>query len=255
MLTTERHLEILSILNKKKAVTVSQLCATLYVSSATIRRDLTQLEREGLLRRSHGGAILSEGGNKELSVLTRSKEHVQAKNKIAQLASLYINDGNTLFLDSSSSVCSIIPYLPAFQQITVITNGLHCALSLSETTNCNVYLPAGQVISRTNSLVGSETLLSILNFNADVAFVSCAGVSQSGGITEASVEQSRIKQAMLKQSKTKILLCDNSKFDQIYFSRTCNIGDFDYVICEEDPGSDWRSFFGTLSCELIFPED
>ncbi len=254
MLTTERQLEILSILNKKKAVTVSQLCAALYVSAATIRRDLVQLERAGLLRRSHGGAILVEGGNRELSVLTRSREHVQAKNRIAQLAALYIKNGNTLFLDSSSSVACIIPYLAAFREISVITNGLHCALSLSETTNCHVYLPAGQVISRTNSLVGSETLESILHFNADVAVVSCSGISQIGGITEASVEQSRIKQAMLRQAKTKILLCDNSKFNQIYFSRTCGVEDFDYLICEEDPGAAWRAYLAPLPCELVFPE-
>ena len=255
MLPTERQMEILAILSEKKSATVSELCARLFSSGATIRRDLAQLEQKGLLCRSHGGAILMEGGSNELSLIARARENVQAKSAIARLAAEFISDGKTLFCDSSSTVCAIVPYLTGFHHLTVITNGLHCALELSRTAGVELYLPAGQLVTRTNSLVGSDTLRYLDGYNADIALLSCSGLSLKAGVSEFNMEQSRIKQVMLKNSATKLLLCDTSKLDKIYFSKTCDISDFDRLICERDPGEQWHEKLSETRCRLIFPKE
>lgn len=255
MLTTERQTEIYEILKVKKAVTVNQLCDRLFVSSATIRRDLTELEKTGLIRRSHGGAVLFESAAGELSVLSRLRERVREKSEIAKLASLYIHDTDTLFLDPSSTVCSIVPYLTVFQHITVITNGLHCAMELSQKTNCKIYIPSGELVTRTNSIVSSDTLAYIRQFHADVALVSCGGLALDAGATEANVEQSRVKLSMLRRARTKILLCDKSKFDKVFLSKTCELGYFDYVITDQAPSEAWLQFFAEAPCELVYPEE
>lgn len=253
MLSLQRQQEIYELIQKKKSVTVPQLCSQFFISPATARRDLDALEKNGLIRRNHGGAVLLEGGNKELSVFSRQTEHRKEKNQIARLASLFLQDGQTLFLDPSSTVSCLAPELARFHNMTVVTNGLHCAMALSQQENIRIFTPAGQLVSRTNSLLGIDTIESIQRFNADVAFISCSGLSQAAGVTEASVEQARLKRAMLEQAQVKILLCDGSKLNKTYLSKTCSPSALNYIISDLAPPEDWQTFLNNTSCEWIFP--
>lgn len=255
MLPTDRQKQILDYLTLRKSATVQQLCGKVYASAATIRRDLSQMEKRGLVQRTHGGAVIAgEGGGGEESLLLRQERNVPSKNKIAELASYFIKDSSTVFMDPSSTVCRVAPYLKRYKNVTVITNGLNCAMSLSQKTPCHVYIPAGQLTSRSNSVTGSDTLEDLSRFCADTALVSCAGLSLEYGVTEPSVEQSRVKMAMLKNARTKILLIDHTKFGLTFLSRTCTPEIFDYIITDEQPDDAVREFFSEIPCELVFPE-
>ncbi|MCI8624530.1 MAG: DeoR/GlpR transcriptional regulator [Provencibacterium sp.] len=254
MVSSQREKEILDLLAVKKTITVQQLCQKLYASSATIRRDLTKLESRGLIRRTRGGAVLAEGGNDEVSVFERQSENAKEKSAIGRLASYFIKDGYTVFMDPSSTVCCTAPFLLSVKRLTVITNGLHCALALSAGSGCEVYMPAGRLLTRSNSLAGSDTLSSLSGFCADAALVSCSGLSLKVGVTEPTVEQSRIKLQMLKQAKTKILLCDHTKFGRICMSKTCDIGLFDYLITDIRPEEEVCAALEAQGCEIVYPE-
>ncbi|MEG0693033.1 MAG: DeoR/GlpR family DNA-binding transcription regulator, partial [Oscillospiraceae bacterium] len=209
MLLEQRHQTILDYLIQKKSVTVSELSSQFFVSEATIRRDLTAMEKQGLLKRSHGGAVLFESNNDETSLLVREQKNVQEKQKIAQLALDFISSNSTVFMDSSSTTGMIIPFLKQYKFLTVITNGLKNALALSQHNAIKTYITGGFVNPQSTSAVGSDSIDYIKNMNAQVAFISCGGISCKNGVTDAAFEQARLKKAMLNHVKTKVLLCDS----------------------------------------------
>jgi DeoR/GlpR family transcriptional regulator of sugar metabolism len=253
MLALQRQQQIYELIQKKKSVTVSQLCSQFFISPATARRDLDVLEKNGQIRRNHGGAVIAEGGNKEISVFSRQSEHRKEKALIARLASLFLQNDQTLFLDPSSTVSCLVPELAGFRNMTVITNGLHCAMALSQQEDIRIFTPGGQLVGRTNSLLGSDTMESIQKFNADIAFLSCSGLSLQSGVTEPNVEQARLKRAMLEQAQTRILLCDSSKLDKIYLSKTCDLAFLDYIISDSAPTQQWEAVLAQAGCEWISP--
>lgn len=252
MQTVERQKQILAYLNEKKTASVTQLSSLFYASAATIRRDLDALQRQGLIQRTHGGAMLFEGG--ELSVAMRQSQNTAAKAVIGELASYYVKESYTLFLDSSSTVCALVPHLSIYKQVAVVTNGLHCALLLSQSTDCAVYLPPGRLTARSNALSGIDTLDYITGLTADVAMISCSGLTAALEVTEPSLEQSRIKMAMTARAKTKLLLCDSTKFGRSYFSRSSTAADFDAIITDQKPPDDYLEAAHRMGCEMVYPE-
>lgn len=154
MLPLERQNKILEILSKKQAVTVDELCARLYSSGATIRRDLQALESNGLLRRTHGGAVFVDGNARDFPLTMRETENLIPKSIIAKRALPYIHEGQTLFMDASSTVCQLAEKLTGFQHLRVITNGLKTANILSEIEGVEVYGTGGRLRENAKSFVG-----------------------------------------------------------------------------------------------------
>ncbi len=253
MLILERQNRILEIVNRKKAVTVEELSRLLYSSPATIRRDLCAMEKAGLLKRSHGGAVTLESTNVESALTVREKENIREKRLIADLAADFIRSSSSLFLDSSSTAGAVIPLLTRFHTLTVITTGLKNALFLSEKTDARIYLPCGVVATNSNSIIGADTLDYLSNIRTDVAFISCSGLDASEGVTEASVEQAQLKRRMLARAKVRVLLCDNSKFDSVYFGRTCGFDMLDAVITDRPPRPALAEAISRAGCELLCP--
>ncbi len=254
MLTHERQQHIIDFLTKKKSATVAKLAKKLFVSQATIRRDLSDMEKQGLLKRSHGGAVLLESNNAESSLLVREQENIKEKKAIAELAVDFIRDNYTVFMDSSSTVSNIIPLLKKFSSLTVITTGLKNAMLLSQGTDAKIYLAGGMVNSNSNSIVGSDTTVFLSRFNADICFVSCSGIDQDGQITDVSIEQSNIKNIMVNGSDIKVLLCDSGKFNAKYLCKSFTISDFDYILTDKPVSSAFLSLAKNSKCEFVFSD-
>ncbi|MBU9728725.1 DeoR/GlpR family DNA-binding transcription regulator [Lachnospiraceae bacterium ASD4241] len=254
MVLTERYCQILEYIQEKKAVTVQQLCKELYASPATIRRDLTTLEKYHLIHRVHGGAILYESGNTEPASSIRQTKNITVKKRIGDLASVLVKDYSTVFLDCSTTVYYAAMSLTQMQKLTVVTNGLSCAQFLSQQTDWDIFFPSGKVESQMGSTTGSDTILALSKFYADFAIISCTGLIPDG-ITEASVDQSRYKLAMLENSQTRILLCDSTKFGSRYFSRTCGFDYIDYLVTDIKPPPEYVELFEKNNCQIIYPEE
>lgn len=213
-------------------ITVGQLCTQLYVSGATVRRDLAELECSRLIRRTRGGAMLVDSNANDEPLGFRENKNVVQKQIIAGLAKRYIRDGMTLFMDSSSTVGVLARQLDAYQGIKVITNGLKTAYLLSEMKNVSVLCTGGTVRENSQSLVGQSAVGFISRLNADLAFISCRGFSIAGGASEASEEEFYIKRQFLHNSAAAILLCDSAKLDIDCLCRVAPLSRFADVITE-----------------------
>ncbi|MBR1969747.1 MAG: DeoR/GlpR transcriptional regulator [Clostridia bacterium] len=233
MYIPERHAEILNILEKHKSISVSKLSDLLYVSAPTIRRDLTNLESQGLVLRTHGGVILRQTSESEIPLMFREDQNNLPKKIIARKASAHIQNGDVIFLDASSTVAHIIPFLKQFSDIIVITNSPKTSIRLGE-ENIKNYCTGGLLLLHSIAYVGNEAEKFISNINADIFFFSSRGYMQDGYITDSSIEEAAIKKAMIKNSEKIFYLCDNSKKNTKYMYNICHINDVTDVINEAD---------------------
>ena len=218
-----RQKEILALLDQKTAVTVAELCETLYASAPTIRRDLQFLEKEGLIRRTHGGAALLRGAAAESPFAIRAEENGAAKDRLAEQALELVSDGMTLFLDSSSTVLRLAGRLGRFQELTVITNGIRTADILSDFSQLTVFTTGGRVRPHSKSFIGTAACDFVRAHCADYAFFSSRGVSAENGATEANEEEALVKRAYIAGSRRAVLLFDESKWGHDYCSRICRL--------------------------------
>ncbi len=218
-----RQKEILTLLERKTAVSVSELCDALYASAPTIRRDLQFLEKEGLIRRTHGGAALLRGAASESPFTIRAGENAAAKERLAEQALSLISDGMTLFLDSSSTVLRLAQRLGAFQELTIITNGIRTADVLSDFPSLTVFTTGGRVRPHSKSFIGTAACDFVRAHCADYAFFSSRGVSSENGATEPNEEEALVKRAYIAGSRRAVLLFDESKWGHDYCSRICKL--------------------------------
>lgn len=234
MLMNERREQILTILAQNKFVTVGRLCALLYASPATIRRDLAEMDEQGMLQRLRGGAELLEGSNSDMPLLLRFQKEKEKKEKIAALALRELEESSTVFMDSSSTVFYLARQLREYAGKSVITNGVATANFLNEQTAAQVYCTGGRIFHR-SGFVGSHAADAIKDYCADTLFFSCCGFSLKNGPTEAEEENAQIKRTMLRYAKRTVLLCDCTKFSHDYFCRVCALDDIDLVITDKKP--------------------
>ena len=255
MLTLERQEEILDILNKNKSATVEELASELFVSGATIRRDLRAMEKQGLIKRSHGGAMPFKSSADDSAFAIREQENTVAKKTIANLAVKLIKNGDSVFVDSSSTTGLIIPMLNNFQYLSVTTTGLRNALLLSQTSNVKIYIAGGQVQNHSNSVIGSDTMDYISRIHADITLVSCTGVDLVSGFTDASIEQAKIKQQMRKNSSKVAMLCDSSKFNKTFLCTDFLFDDIDYLVTDKTPPIEYVEKIASTKCKIITPQN
>ena len=232
MFNIERQEEILSLLKTNKSISVNKLSQLLYVSQPTIRRDLTILEQQGKVRRTHGGVVLRQTAEKEIPLMFREDQNGKSKEIIAQKAAGLIKDGDVIFLDASSTVAHIVPHLKKFSDIIVVTNSPKTSVKLGE-ENIKNYCTGGLLLSHSIAYVGNETEKFISNINADILFFSSRGYSEGGYITDSSIEEAVVKKAMIKNADKAFYLCDSSKKNKKYMYNICSTDDVT-VISELD---------------------
>ena len=251
MLVNNRHQKIINIVREHVTISTQKLADLLFVSSATIRRDIAYLDSRGLIKRSHGFVTSVFSTQMEFANLLRVQEQVQEKKRIAAKCYDFLKDDYTYFLDSSTTVSYIIPYISKFKGLTVITNGLDTANQLSLLTQFNLFLTCGSISYLTNSTVGSDTVAYINKFNSHVFLFSCNSISLNGGVTESNYEQMRAKTAMLKNSKTHILVVDSTKFGKLSSFKTCDFDDIDILITDKKPSKEFIKAFEQKNVKLV----
>lgn len=232
MSLTERQNEILKRLKESKSAGVNELAQALYVSEATIRRDLAEMKSMGLVERSHGGALLPENAE-EISIFFRMEKNANEKERAATKALPYIPSFKSLFIDSSSTALALAERLDLSYK-TVVTNNLQTAIQLSKKPNLNLILLGGNVHFNTNSATGSWTARQLEDFAFDLMISSCAAVIGDEAF-ERSLDQKEIKRAAFKRCKQKILLIDHTKFTAHGTYRLAALSDYDLVVTDDTP--------------------
>lgn len=222
MLQLQRQNDIMRLLKKEKELTVKELCAVLYCSPATVRRDLCELEKQGLVKRSFGGAVLNESFFDQQPLSIRGVKNIAEKQRICAKAAQFLNKGETVFIDASSTTYFLAPYLKDIPELTVITNNPHLNIVLSQ-MNVRNYCTGGEMLNSSIALVGSEAERFVRGIHADLFFFSARGICK-GQIFDSSKNERDIKIAMLSHSTRHYFLCDSTKLEKTY----------PYVITDED---------------------
>ena len=232
MALTERQNEILKRLKENKTAVVSQLASDLFVSEATIRRDLAEMKSMGLIERSHGGALLPENAE-EISIFFRMEKNASEKERAATKALPHIPPVKSVFIDSSSTALALAERIDLSFK-TVVTNNLQTAIQLSKKPNINLILLGGNVHFNTNSATGSWTARQLADFSFDLMISSCAAILGSE-VFERSLEQKEIKRVAFEHCKKRILLIDHTKFNAQGTYRLSALKDYDLIVTDAPP--------------------
>ena len=228
MLQIERQEQIMELLGRTPAMRIGQIAAALYTSEATVRRDLAVMEQKGLVRRVYGGVTLKK---EDMPLELRRQEHAAAKEEIALRAAGLLQDGMTVFLDSSSTVQHLLPHLTRFRDLTVITNS-HRALEVLAESKIRLICTGGDLVKRNMAFVGRVAEASLAQFCPDVAFISSQGVAADGEITDASEEETALRRVAMQRAVCTVFLCDSSKVGKRFFNRLGQLSDMDRVIVD-----------------------
>ncbi len=250
MLQADRCSKIYEILQQKRSVTVQYLCKQLYASEATIRRDLESMEKQNLLKRVWGGAMLPSV-NHDIPPFVREQTNITAKEKIAGIASRFLKNSCSVFLESSTTCLSLIPYFKHLKNIVLITSSLMVSREASRNTDANVFVIGGQVYDGM-ILTGPLAVESVRHFHTDLLFFSCSGISARAGITSIEPKVMEVSQEMMRHASQKILLCDNSKVGVEALLTLADLSVPDYVIMDRTP--DDPELVKILGNRLITPE-
>ena len=233
MFKNERMDAILHILQEKKHVTVHYLAEHVYASEVTLRRDLRKMEELGLIVRSYGGVSLRVTENMSVPLVIREQNLSSVKNRIAEEAVHLIGDGDTVFMDGSSTVLCMVNYLKERQNMTVITNSLKTATQLCE-KRIPVYCTGGLLVPEALVCVGNFSLNMIESINADCMFFSSQGFSPEGKVCDFSENETYQRRLMLQHAQRKYFLCDSSKLGKSFLFTVCDISGLDGIICDID---------------------
>jgi len=218
MFIEERHQKIIEIIESKSRVTVKELVEQFQLNEMTIRRDLLELEKSGLLQRVHGGAICVRGRSYEPPFIKRSLDKQNEKEKIGVKAAELINDGDSIALDVGSTTIEIANNLKGKTNLTILTPSVRIANILADNPNIRIICTGGILRPSEHSLIGDLAISAINNFYVDKLFLGMGGVDFEAGLTEYNLDDSQVKKALIQKAKEVILVTDSSKFNKVAFT-------------------------------------
>jgi DeoR/GlpR family transcriptional regulator of sugar metabolism len=251
MLAAERRKKIIELVHQDKRVLVSDLSRMFEVTEETIRRDLEKLEKDGILSRTYGGAMLNRHTNEDLPFVTRNAINTDIKRNIALKALNLIKDGDTLMADPSSTAFEFLKLLGNKSNLTVITNSIHILHEFAN-SNMNIISTGGSLRYRSLSLVGPIAHETIQRYNVDTAVISCKGIDMDKGITDSNEPECELKKYMLRQADKVILLADHTKFDRTAFTNLVELNKVDYLITDRKPSEPWLKCLDEHNIEVLY---
>lgn len=232
MFAIERRNKLIALLGEKTSISVQEAASYFGVAEETIRRDLSALEEQRLLVRTHGGAVLSSS-KPEISYEMRKRINISGKDSIGKEAAEFVSDGDTIMLDASTSAFFLARHIKDKKGITVITNAENVIRELSETEAVEVISTGGVLRRKSMSYVGRIAEESLRNYRANKLFFSCMGFSLQNGLTDSNGQESDMKKIMIACSQTICLLCDHTKLDRVGYASTAQPQDIDMLITDQ----------------------
>jgi DeoR family fructose operon transcriptional repressor len=228
----ERHQQILTRARSEGRVEVASLAVELDVTAETIRRDLTALERHGLVRRVHGGAIPVERLGFEPALADRERVLAGEKERIAKAALDEVPQSGAIILDAGTTTVRLAELLPMDRELTVVTHSLPVATLLAARPSITLHLVGGTVRGRTYAAVGSWALRDLAEIQADVAFIGTNGLSVERGLTTPDLAEAAVKRALVAAARRTVVLADHTKIGRVDFATIVGLDQVDMVITD-----------------------
>ena len=232
MFTEERRQEIIDLLRKQNRLTVKELTDLFKVTDVTIRRDFTELEKQGLLRRTYGGAIIPESTATEFSLAQREIKCLEEKKKIGKLAAQIIKDGETLMIDGGTTTLQVAKNIKHKRNLIIVTNAVNLAMELQESNEMETILVGGTLRKKTFVLVGPLAEEALDKFRADKVILGMSALSVKEGLFTANPLEAKLKKTMIRSGGELIAVADSSKIGKSAFVFIAPVSDISKLITD-----------------------
>jgi len=227
-----RRRRILQLLETEGNVKVEELAGLFEVSQVTVRKDLAELEEQGMLQRTYGGAIFSHRSRFNASFFQRLQMHGSSKDLIARAALAYIHDGDTIIMDAGSTTLALAQVLPSqFRSLYVITSSVPAAIELSR-AGYEILLVGGQVRNHSLALIGPTAIKTLETFHADRAFLGSSGITLTHGHSTPNPLDAEVKQAMMRSADESYVLADSTKFGHACLATFASLSEIHLTITD-----------------------
>jgi len=253
--TVERRLYILKLLEKNEKVNVNTLSKQFGVSEVTIRKDLRHLEKKNMLIRAHGEAIKQSLVNVDLSIYDRRKQNIKSKQAIGIKAVSLIGNGETILLDSGTTIMELVKHLPKQIEITVITNAVDIAFQLAEYPKIRVIMPGGILRRNSLSLVGEQAAEAFRNYYCNKCFVSADGIDKQQGLLTMNIEEAHLSRINMENSRKVIALIDSSKFQQKGMMTIVPISKINTLITDNGISGEQKKYLADSGIEVLIANE
>lgn len=258
MNSQERKSKIVELIHEAGRVNISDICSMFDVSEMTVRRDLNELDRQGLVRRVYGGAIASLGRSYEPSFQTRTVKNQTAKEAIGRKAAELIFDGDSIALDVGTTTLEIVPGLVGKRNLTVVTSCLQIASNivdqLSLEIDARLIITGGIVRPRELSMIGHIPERVYQDLHVDKAFIGIGGVSLMDGFTEYNIEDTQIKKMLINSAREKIVVADGAKFGVTTFASVAQLTEIDTIVTDRTAPADMIEQIRKQGVEVILAD-
>ncbi len=214
LLPEERLAQMAAVISERHAASVAELSALFEVSLATVRSDLGELERRGLVLRSHGGALRVERNGREYSFGARERAQVEEKGRIGAACAELIASGDSVALDASTTALQIARHIRDRQELTVVTSSLVVALELLDSPGITVVMPGGVLDHNTVSLVGTLGTDTLARCNAARGFFGVRGLTPDA-LTDINTYEAELKRSLVSVSREVTIVADSSKWGRV----------------------------------------
>ncbi len=241
MALQQREEAILEYLGRNKEATVSELCAALFVSEPTMRRDLARLYASGKIIRTYGGASLRNEPGKNLPLVLREKENSDAKAVIGRKCLSLISDGDVIMVDGSSTAQALLRLIGTKRSIVVVTNSAKAPFLIEE-GQVKLFVTGGEPAPNTYTFVGNYAEDFLRGFSADLCFFSVRTLTESGELTDNALSENALRRVMMERAKKSVLLLDSQKIGEPCLGTLCTLRDIDFVVSERDIGDRFPAY-------------
>ncbi|WP_052487922.1 DeoR/GlpR family DNA-binding transcription regulator [Gordoniibacillus kamchatkensis] len=237
MIVVQRRNKIKEMLLKERSVKVTDLVKEFNVSEETIRRDLNQLEKEGIVKKNYGGAILTEELQQVIATIPpvqqRKFQFFEEKDAIGRQAASLVQENQIIVLDSGSTTWCVSRYLKQTPGLMVVTNGINVAEEFSQHEDASIFLLGGKLVKKSMSVVGPQAVDELHKYSANYAFIGTSGITISKGFTSSDLFEAEVKRAMIQAGKQIVMLADHSKFERQALVSFADFQDVDVLVTSD----------------------
>lgn len=253
MYAEERQQAMAALVMQRGRASVAELAETYDVTTETVRRDLAILDRAGLLRRVHGGAVPARALHLvESNVGERDVTRADDKDRIAAAAVDYFpSSGGSVLLDAGTTTARIAAQLPTDRDLTVVTNSVPIAARLAGLPSVSLHLLGGRVRGLTQAAVGEPVLRVLDTLRVDVAFIGTNGISPAHGLSTPDSEEAAVKRAMVRAANYVVVAADSSKAGRENFVSFAPLSSVDTLLTDQEIGDNYRTQFTERGVEVV----
>lgn len=254
MFEEERLQKIAGYVQSNTRASVHRLCELFGVSESTVRRDLNELEKRRLLKRTHGGAICLESVGFEPTYSEKEDQYREEKQSIAERAATLIEEGDSLLIDAGTTTLYLVPYLARFKQLTVVTNSIHLLQQLATYPGITLMATGGTLRPNTMALVGPVTEEFLGRIRVDKAFIATNGIEKNMGLTTPNISEASVKEKMIQVSEQVFVLADHTKVGRVSFARFGMLSEIDGCITSDLISDEQKMEFTNRGVRLFLVE-